>query len=349
MTAYHNTLSDLITDVRISIVSPRRIDNDRIAFSGWLTPKGGRRLIVTGGELEEYEHELGSEALVTRFGDHDFARCAFKAVVRTRKPFGERYNDYVLIRPEYTDGLENSIKNSWLIPHNEAWLAIPPDENITRVTGPNTASAYSFGGATHAYRLAEVAYNLTDSLFDHRTSIVDWGCGAGRLTQHFAHWWPNRVSGIDVDPVNVEWFKSNIPHVPIIKIPWTPPTNLPEGTADLVFAYSVFSHISLAKLDGWLIEMRRHMKPNACALVTTLGPVAMAFRRFGADFFESLSKVGYIEMRNSGQLDDVRPSEDDYLNIVFSEEFARRKFSKYFDVIGYARGLGPQDVWVLRK
>jgi SAM-dependent methyltransferase len=181
------------------------------------------------------------------------------------------------------------------------------------------------------------------------SNVADWGCGAGRLTQHFAKVWPGRVTGIDVDPTNIAWLQNNVPAIPALVVPWTPPTNLPSNFFDILFAFSVFSHIREQGMDAWLAEVERVLKPGGVAVITTLGLVSTASRGARDEFYEELFRNGYIEWGNKGQLDDVRPAENDYLNIAMTYDFAEQRLSRHFIVRGLCRGLGPQDAWVLEK
>ena len=48
-----------------------------------------------------------------------------------------------------------------------------------------------------------------------------------------------------------------------------PPTGLPSGSFDLIYAYSVFSHLSEPASDAWVSEFRRLLAPGGLLVITT--------------------------------------------------------------------------------
>jgi SAM-dependent methyltransferase len=48
-----------------------------------------------------------------------------------------------------------------------------------------------------------------------------------------------------------------------------PPTQIPDNAFDVIYAYSVFSHLSEAAHLAWLAEFRRILKPGGLVIATT--------------------------------------------------------------------------------
>jgi SAM-dependent methyltransferase len=258
----------------------------------------------------------------------------------------------VLVSPRWQDegvGQNVRLANSWMIPSHEHGVVLPPSENVDRVTGRNTTSAFVYGGATHCYRLVQALRSASGLEAEHFQNIVDWGCGAGRILQNLTKVWPGKVVGVDVDPKNVAWCQQNLAGVTVSPVDWQPPTSLGTDSFDLLFAFSVFSHIGRSRQDKWLDELKRLVAPGGFLVLTTLGLVSTASRRPGPKFFAHLEQQGFVEWSNHSQLLDVKPGREAYVNIAMTEKFARELFGRHFAVRGVFPGLGPQDAWVLQS
>jgi SAM-dependent methyltransferase len=351
MSSYQDALNSLRHRYRFLLHAVDYFDG-YVDISGFLTPPSGqRRLLVDGATLESFSYPLKRPKIAALFQLPEFAESGFTGRLRLASvPNSSGWADYIVIRPDLPENLlTTTIVNTWLIPRNRNAFVVPPDSHITRVTGRETASTYLFGGATHAYRLVRALELLAKRDASSFSKVVDWGCGAGRLTQHFARIWPKLVTGADVDKTNVEWSKRNLRNIRVEQIPWQPPTQFSSASFDLLFSFSVFSHIKTSMQDAWLHEISRILQPGGIAVITTLGTVSTASRGADAKFHETLERNGFVEWGNYGQLDDVRPNEDAYLNIAMSKKYASSLFGRHFEVLGVVEGAGPQDAWVVRK
>jgi SAM-dependent methyltransferase len=103
--------------------------------------------------------------------------------------------------------------------------------------------------------------------------ILDFGCGAGRVLRHFvAEAAVAEVYGCDIDGPSIEWLRRNLsPPFHVLQSNESPPLDLPANSFDLVYAFSVFTHIA-DEWSGWLLELHRLMRDDALLLATFLGP-----------------------------------------------------------------------------
>jgi SAM-dependent methyltransferase len=106
--------------------------------------------------------------------------------------------------------------------------------------------------------------------------VLDFGCGAGRTLRHFA----SEASscevfyGCDIDEPSVAWVKANLsPPFHAFVNGEEPPLDLPTGAFDLVYAVSVFTHLT-ASWSHWLLELHRVLDTDGLLLVTFIGPAA---------------------------------------------------------------------------
>lgn len=103
-----------------------------------------------------------------------------------------------------------------------------------------------------------------------RTKILDFGVGWGRIIRYFAKdVRASNLFGVDVDPeILAECRRLNIPGV----LQHIDPTGrLPHksGSLDIVYSFSVFSHLSEASAKHWLRELMRVLRGGGTLVLTT--------------------------------------------------------------------------------
>ncbi len=102
--------------------------------------------------------------------------------------------------------------------------------------------------------------------------VLDFGCGAGRTLRQFlpeaehAEFW-----GTDIDRPSIEWLQEALS--PPLH-PWacavSPPMGLDYGSFDLIYAVSVFTHLTDNSIP-WLLELHRLLKPGGLLIATYMG------------------------------------------------------------------------------
>jgi len=107
--------------------------------------------------------------------------------------------------------------------------------------------------------------------FQPHSSVVDVGCGSGRLARQLASWLTGAYLGTDIlDPLldharkicgrnDWEFVKTDGQ-----KIPWA------DETADLVCAFSVFTHITHEETWRYVVEAKRVLKPGGSIVCSFL-------------------------------------------------------------------------------
>jgi len=112
-------------------------------------------------------------------------------------------------------------------------------------------------------------------------SVLDFGCGCGRLARQMLqqHPRPARYLGIDLHPALVKWCKQNLtPVAPEFEFrhhdvryeAWNPGDDKPEiapfpvedASRSLVIAYSVFTHLTQEHAEYYLDEVARSLRPG---------------------------------------------------------------------------------------
>jgi SAM-dependent methyltransferase len=102
-------------------------------------------------------------------------------------------------------------------------------------------------------------------------AVLDFGCGAGRTIRHLLSLAPAcELWGSDIDPRCIEWAARHLgPQASFAVNAEIPPLPFPDGKFDLVYAVSVFTHIS-THWPAWLVELDRVLAPGGRAIVTIM-------------------------------------------------------------------------------
>jgi SAM-dependent methyltransferase len=102
--------------------------------------------------------------------------------------------------------------------------------------------------------------------------VLDFGCGAGRVLRRFA---PEAESGefwgCDLYEPTIAWLQENLSPPFRFYVNEERPMPHPDEYFDLVYAISVFTHIT-TEWPQWLLELRRILKPDGLLLATFIGP-----------------------------------------------------------------------------
>lgn len=98
--------------------------------------------------------------------------------------------------------------------------------------------------------------------------ILDFGCGAGRMTRHFAtEAEAGEVWGVDIHAEAIHWAATHLPPFHFVTTTTAPHLPFEDRHFDLIFAGSVWTHIG--DLDtAWLLEMRRLLAPEGRLYLT---------------------------------------------------------------------------------
>ena len=102
-------------------------------------------------------------------------------------------------------------------------------------------------------------------------SVLDFGCGSGRVLIHM----DNRgwsLSGCDIDDDAIAWSRKGLPAARFEVNKSQPPLPFASGQFDAVFAVSVFTHFDGDEQRAWARELRRILKPDGIAVISTMGP-----------------------------------------------------------------------------
>ena len=114
--------------------------------------------------------------------------------------------------------------------------------------------------------------NLPDDWTWAGRTVLDFGCGAGRTIRHLLPLAPEcELWGSDIDPRCIEWDQRHMsPPASFVLNEELPPLPFPDAKFDLIYAFSVFTHISV-HWAGWLLELDRVLAPEGRIFASFMG------------------------------------------------------------------------------
>ena len=155
--------------------------------------------------------------------------------------------------------------------------------------------------------------------------VLDFGCGAGRTLRHFLDEAERaEFFGCDIDGPSVAWLAEHLsPPLHVFQSGELPELPQRDGFFDLVYAFSVFTHLT-DHWAGWLLELHRVLKPQGLLFATFLSePV---WRQFDQGPWDE-DRVGMNVIKKWNPWDTGGP-------VVFhSEWWIREHWGRAFDVI----------------
>jgi ubiquinone/menaquinone biosynthesis C-methylase UbiE len=150
-------------------------------------------------------------------------------------------------------------------------LPLPPALLRVRVTGNADPDAFLEGGAVGARVIRETVERHRPGGMQSLGAVLDFGCGCGRIARNWASVEGPSFHGCDLNPELVEWCRENLPFLTPASNSLSPPLPYGAESFDLVYATSVFTHLSERSQFEWMAELRRVLRPDGMLLFTTKG------------------------------------------------------------------------------
>jgi SAM-dependent methyltransferase len=174
-------------------------------------------------------------------------------------------------------------------------LPLPPDDLLRRV-GPYPVSADEARAAwleTGREGREGLLGKLPAGWSFVGKTVLEFGCGAGRMLRHLL---PEAEQAeafyaCDVHGASVAWVDAHLcPPFRVFESGSLPPLPLADASVDLVYASSVFTHLT-DTAAAWLLELRRVLRPDGLLFATYQGSGYWEMRGDAADL-PDLEDVG---------------------------------------------------------
>ena len=147
---------------------------------------------------------------------------------------------------------------------------VPPEDLRWRATGSRDAEGFLASSRAGVDFFDKEALARQRKSFKDFNSILDFGCGCGRLIRSlrpFCDPWAS-IYGTDIDPAAIAWCKDNIADASFSMNGANPPLRFEDKSMDLIYACSVFTHLDTEDQFHWLAELQRILKPDGYLLLT---------------------------------------------------------------------------------
>ena len=170
---------------------------------------------------------------------------------------------------------------------------------------------------------------------------LDFGCGAGRTLRHFlAEAELGEVWGADIDARSIAWLQANLsPPLHAVQCGPIPPLKLESGSFDLVWAISVFTHLTEQSLP-WLAELHRILCPGGLLMASYTGRWSSELLA-GEPWVED--RIGMNVLRHDQGWDDGGPM------VLMSDWWVREHWGRAFEFMAVEQMVHGQTWPLLRK
>jgi SAM-dependent methyltransferase len=250
--------------------------------------------------------------------------------------------------------LAHGLGRRWYLRASPLEQRFPSAAQRMRVIGNEDLLDFRLSGATDFKRLCAAVEAITGKHFDAYETVLDWGCGCGRVARHVSGA-ADETSffGCDIDRENVAWCSANL----VGSYHWTtmrPPLPFPDAKFDLVYGVSVFTHLGAELQDAWLEELRRVIRPGGYLCVTVHGRTALDYAGMEPNAYVSLlgklDRSGLVEAGANSQLDGATADAHEYLNVFHTKKYIREHWARWFSVEEILPGyIYTHDLVVLRR
>jgi SAM-dependent methyltransferase len=223
-------------------------------------------------------------------------------------------------------------------------LPLPPGTLRAQV-GPKHGDARYFlaSGRRHAELIRSFLVEDGSSIEDVG-ALLDWGCGCGRVLRRWGGLPETHVCGCDIDPRMIDWCSRNLPFADVQVTELAPPLPYDDDTFDLIYAFSVFTHLTEPLQREWMRECLRILRPGGYLLMSTLG-----------EYYLSLDRLNDAERRSfaEGRLVVLYQGSagTSLCSAYHPPQFVRESLGQNFEFVSFrpAADDGRHDLHLLRK
>lgn len=177
-----------------------------------------------------------------------------------RKMFGNVSDDFWYWL--FTNGYDNNAIVRQILP------GMPDEQTQLNFTG--RSGHLALADAFAVYKLFKDILARNSKNLSECSTVLDFGCGWGRIIRFFLKDVEESVLwGIDCYKEMIDLCEEQNLRCNFETIKPMPPTRFASDMFDLIYLYSVFSHLSEEAHLAWLKEFKRMLKPGGMLIATT--------------------------------------------------------------------------------
>jgi SAM-dependent methyltransferase len=223
-------------------------------------------------------------------------------------------------------------------------LPLPPARLRAQI-GPSHADPRVFleSGQTQADLIRALLRDAGTSIEDVG-ALLDWGCGCGRVLRHWSQLEPTRVFGCDINLNMVAWCRENLPFASVTVTELDPPLPYEQETFGLVYAFSVFTHLTEELQHAWMRECERVLAPGGLLLISTMGEYYLSRGRLSAAEQERFRKGNVVVLYEGAPGTSL-------CSAYHPPAYVHEQLAPMFELVECRRTAagGPHDLHLLRK
>ncbi|HEX4187121.1 MAG TPA: class I SAM-dependent methyltransferase [Solirubrobacteraceae bacterium] len=235
-------------------------------------------------------------------------------------------------------------------------VRVEPPEDVHSMTRGALAAA---GGLYEADLVVDALIGAGADMSDMKAGL-DFGSSSGRVLRVLYAAYPEASwYGCDPNERAIAWASEVLPGIEFFVNDDAPPLPLKDGSLDLVYAISIWSHFAPDLGLSWFDEMRRIIRPGGHLVVTTHGFTSVAYYaeheqrtlEQSQEIADALYRQGWWYAAEFGEEGDWGVVNPEWGTSFLSPEWLLAQLCPRWRVLEFAPGRNQdnQDVYVLQR
>ncbi len=227
----------------------------------------------------------------------------------------------------------------------DSQVPVPPAKLRHRVHGSIDIKGYLAVGKESWKNISDIL-KKNGLIVTQFKSVLDFGCGPGRVVQNICTSDHEKIIGVDIDIEAINWCSRKLGDCEFKHIGPLPPLAIEDESCDLVYAISVFTHLNEEMQDLWLEEMSRILTPEGVMLASIHGNRHREIRKLKVD-----GAPGFVFTQGSRGRFKKDGLPDFYQDAQHTRDYVMQHWSRYFSILDYVEaGIGNhQDAVLMAK
>lgn len=216
--------------------------------------------------------------------------------------------------------------------------SVPP-ESIRYVVAYDDYEEFIFSGFEVGTMLNLACKKTTGMFLTEMGTVLDFGCGCGRI----ARFVPPRVKlyGCDVNGPVIDYCQRNLTQHSFYRNPLYPPLKYADNFFDVVYSFSIFSHLTKEVEELWLEELLRVGKPGCYYFITVHGDWVIE-ATMSPEEKATVDRDGFFFKKVHGREGNEYDMPDYYEASYHNGDYIKREWSRYLDIIDIVGGRSTE-------
>ena len=231
-------------------------------------------------------------------------------------------------------------------------VRIPPAWLIQAFTGAADTVDHIENGKRSADYYVDL-YNQLCGNFGDVESVLDFGCGCGRVLSRMPAAGDTRYFGVDLRDDALDWLRKTMPDGTFVTGTELPPVDLDAGSLDLIYSVSVLTHLTQEQEGAWLDEWQRLLKPGGHVIATFRGEdwvEQFAYANQKPEIRKDWAENGGFCYQKHRYWEGIFP--EYYSGTYHTADYVRETWGKRFEILDIrpaAETPNEQNTAVMRK